>query len=379
MVLCCAFGERSAFGVPYETISNSLTPPPEISTVQISKEVPSSLRWFDYEPQEPSVVQQEPEGVRLAAWVAPPARVEPVYGEQPSGRLVPVGNLFHPPTTATVGTLAPYANNVYPPAYAQLMPGAGTTIPHWQVLPSGLIYRSYQAGMHESRIAGVPHYETSGTRLLDVSLGGRTAVLRYGTNDSLHPQGWELSVEGAGILRLNLDENWDVEATDFRFGVPLTYGKGIWQYKFAAYHLSSHLGDEFIVRFPAATRINFSRDVLVVGASVYPIPSLRIYGEAGFAIHYDGGTKPWEFQTGFEFSRPGQTGSRGTPFLAVNGHLREEHNFGGDIALQTGWLWRGPTGKTMRLGFHYFNGKSSQFQFFDQHEEQIGGGLWYDF
>jgi hypothetical protein len=28
---------------------------------------------------------------------------------------------------------------------------------------------------------------------------------------------------------------------------------------------------------------------------------------------------------------------------------------------------------------HYYNGKSSQSQFFDVSEEQIGMGLWYDF
>jgi hypothetical protein len=67
------------------------------------------------------------------------------------------------------------------------------------------------------------------------------------------------------------------------------------------------------------------------------------------------------------------------PFLAVNTHLREEHNFGGDLTVQAGWLRRGVVGQTLRFGGHYFNGKSSQFQFFDNWEEQMGLGLWYDF
>jgi hypothetical protein len=33
----------------------------------------------------------------------------------------------------------------------------------------------------------------------------------------------------------------------------------------------------------------------------------------------------------------------------------------------------------MRLGLHYYNGESSQLQFFDKFEQQIGIGLWYDF
>jgi hypothetical protein len=35
-------------------------------------------------------------------------------------------------------------------------------------------------------------------------------------------------------------------------------------------------------------------------------------------------------------------------------------------------------GQTLRFGIHYYNGKSSQFQFFDNSEEQIGIGIWYD-
>ena len=84
-------------------------------------------------------------------------------------------------------------------------------------------------------------------------------------------------------------------------------------------------------------------------------------------------------QFGAELSRPGPTGFRGTPFIATNAHLREEVDFSGDWTLQTGWLWRGDTGSTLRMGLHYMNGKSTQYQFFNRNEEQIGLGLWCDF
>jgi hypothetical protein len=70
---------------------------------------------------------------------------------------------------------------------------------------------------------------------------------------------------------------------------------------------------------------------------------------------------------------------KGSPFLAVNGRLREELGYGGDVTTQSGWMWRGIDGKVFRLGAHYFTGKSSQFQFFQKYEEQIGAGVWYDF
>jgi len=33
----------------------------------------------------------------------------------------------------------------------------------------------------------------------------------------------------------------------------------------------------------------------------------------------------------------------------------------------------------MRIGLHYLNGKSTQYQTFTKNEQQIGLGLWYDF
>ena len=54
---------------------------------------------------------------------------------------------------------------------------------------------------------------------------------------------------------LDIDEDVDVRATDYRVGIPFTYGIGIHQFKFAPYHMSSHLGDEFVLsprELPAA-------------------------------------------------------------------------------------------------------------------------------
>jgi hypothetical protein len=144
--------------------------------------------------------------------------------------------------------------------------------------------------------------------------------------------------------------------------------------------LSSHLGDELALREPGTLeeRVNYVRDAIVLGTSCYPHPAWRQYAEVGWAFHLGGGAQPWDAQFGSELSLTTLTGYGGTPFFAVNGRLREEHDFGGDVSVQAGWLRRGIFGQTLRFGVHYYNGKSSQFQFFDNSEEQIGIGLWYD-
>lgn len=251
----------------------------------------------------------------------------------------------------------------------------------WQVLPDGLIYHSYWAGVHEPRLGGVLQHISSGDSFIDGTVGGRAGILRYGSANAIFPQGWQLDIEAATMLRLTLDYYRDFETADYRIGIPLTYGVDNWQFKFEVYHLSSHLGDEYAIAHPGSLddRINYVRDEVVLGASYYPVPVCRLYSEVGYAFNTDGGSEPWEFQFGTELSQPGPTGARGTPFLAINGHLREEVDFGGDVSTQLGWLWRGNSGQVLRTGFHYFNGKSSQYQSFDHFEQQFGVGLWFDF
>jgi len=250
----------------------------------------------------------------------------------------------------------------------------------WQLLPDGLIYKSYLAGLKEPRISGTWSHDKNMGWFLDVALGGRVGILRYGTHDNLHPQGWQIDIEGAAFPRINLSENWDLDSSDFRFGVPITYGIGRYQMKIAGYHLSSHVGDEYLVRHPNYQRINFSRDVLVWGHSFYPCDDLRLYGEVGYAVREDGGSEPWEFQFGADYSPGYPTGIQGAPFAAINAHLREEVDFGGEFVVQAGWSWRGRrTRHLFRTGVQYFTGKSSQYQFFTRNEQTVGVGLWYDY
>jgi Protein of unknown function (DUF1207) len=251
----------------------------------------------------------------------------------------------------------------------------------WQMLPEGLIYRTYWAGVHEPRMGVVMMRKNGGNSFWDATVGARISLLRFGNGDPIHPQGWEFDVDGAALPRLTLDNVRDLETVDFRGGAFGAYGIGDWQFKLGYDHLSSHLGDEFAIAHPGslADRINYVRDSLIGGASYYPVPEMRIYSEVGYAMNATGGAEPWEFQFGTELAKAGPTGMAGTPFLALNVHLREEVDFGGDFTAQAGWLWRGLSGQTMRIGAHYFNGKSSQYQTYNEFEQQVGLGLWYDF
>lgn len=247
-----------------------------------------------------------------------------------------------------------------------------------QYFPNGLVYRSYMAGVKEPRFGVQVFHEKDDGLLWDVALGGRVGLLRYGTTRVDRPEGFQIDMEGAAFPRLDPESEMDLNAADFRFGIPFTYGVERWQVKFAYYHLSSHLGDEFVLRNGLATRFNYARDALVLGLSYFVLPSVRLYAEADWAFYQDV-AEPWAFQFGAEYSPQGPTGYRGTPFVALNGHLRQELDYSGNFVAQAGWQWRSTAGHLLRIGVHYYNGLSPQYAFFNDFEEQIGGGLWYDY
>jgi len=259
----------------------------------------------------------------------------------------------------------------------------------WHLLPNNLIYTSYLAGPKEPRIGSSMYYDTNPAVfnhavregvLWDTTLGGRASILRYGSDPVLHPQGLEVQIEGAAFVRLDPQDERDLRSGDYRFGVPVVYGVGRWQTKLAYYHNSAHLGDEFMLKHPDFTRINYVRDCFVWGNSYYLFDWMRLYGEVGWAFFNGGGSQPWEFQFGTELIQARPTGALGAPFLAVNGMTRQELDWGGNVCVQTGWAWRGRSSeKLYRIGFEYLYGSDPQYQFVYNNQNRYGFGMWYDF
>ena len=262
--------------------------------------------------------------------------------------------------------------------YGQASPLTPNTDWQWQVVPEGILYRAYLANPKESRLGTQMFNAHNEGALWDSTLGGRVGLLRYGTTDPSWPQGWQFDAEGSAQVRLDPDENMDQRSVDFRAGAPLTYGYGRHRLKFGYYHLSSHLGDEFLAAHPTFSHVNYTRDVLVAGYAYFLTENLRLYGELGWAFHCDV-SQEWEFQFGAEYAPARATGIQGAPFFAVNGHIREEIDYSGNFALQAGWAWRGENSHLLRTGVHYYNGLSNQYSFYQHFEQQIGAGVWYDF
>jgi len=305
---------------------------------------------------------------------------EGVYPQQAmSGGYLAMGN----------GPVFRQSNTIPPAQQRQTLVPRYPSYDHWsegsdqpwllQLMPQGLLFPSYLAGAKESRMASMWSKDENFGWVWDATLGGRAGLIRFGTSNALMPEGIQLDLEGAVQLRMDIEHDRDMMANDFRFGVPLTFGGRKWQFKTGYYHVSSHLGDEYLLR-SGDSKINYVRDAFLFAVSQRFWDDWRVYGETAWAFNTGIETKPWEFQFGLEYAPiwPAQ-GFRGTPFAAVNLHLFEELNFNGYLCCQVGWQWRGSGNQLFRLGLQYLNGHDDQFQFHQKTTNKIGFGIWYDF
>ena len=249
-----------------------------------------------------------------------------------------------------------------------------------QLLPQGTLYPAYLAGRKESRFQSIFTRDSDYGWLWDISLGGRVPLFRYGTEDAVQPEGFQIDMEGAALLRLDFERRRNLAATDYRAGLPITYGTRFWQLKTGYYHVSSHLGDNYLLDH-FREKVHYVRDEIFLGIAFKPTSALRLYGEAGWAFNAGETTSPWEFQMGAEFSPvySVERAWRGAPFAAVHGHLFQELDFGGYVNSQIGWQWRKSDNGLFRIGAEFYCGCDDQYQFHDTYQKKLGLGFWYDF
>ena len=279
----------------------------------------------------------------------------------------------------------------------RFLPGRGRPLPNdsnqpwtWQAMPTGILFHAYQADNKESRLSGhVPYEFESKEWLWDPTLGGRFALVRYGNKSALYPEGFQIDVEGAVIARMALNHKWDMWGSDYRFGLPFTYRYQNFEYKFGYYHISSHRGDELMLDYYNQTkdesgrglcyRRNYVRDCLEFGIGYRPDANWRFFTGFDYALNIDEGADRWQFKLGAEYSPILLPGGSGAPFLSLFMHWSQETDYNTNFCIQTGWQWRTLYQHVLRFGGYYMNAYGDQYQFYYQHEKQLGIGLWFDY
>lgn len=123
--------------------------------------------------------------------------------------------------------------------------------------------------------------------VIPVSFGDSIFLYRW---HNVWPWCGELQIELEGAVWAVFDPLHDSSPlinADYYVGVPITYAIDNWQFRLRGYHISSHIGDEFLLNHPFFFRRNPSAEYLDFFVSHDLTNGIRIYGGLGVIMHQD--------------------------------------------------------------------------------------------
>ena len=216
-----------------------------------------------------------------------------------------------------------------------------------------------------------------------VSIGDDFPIYRW--KDAFRWRGdLQIGIEGAVWAVFNYTNLPDSESGDFSelvnadymFCIPLTYAFDKWSFRTRLYHISSHLGDEFICNNPQYVydRVNPSYEAIDFFTSYQFSQSLRVYGGSGIIVHSDRTfiMKPFYVQYGVEIRLLGQKMLKhniyGVPYFAAHIDNYQQHRWNIDATYMLGYEFSKlqGVGRRARIFIEYHQGYSWEGQFFNE-------------
>lgn len=250
-----------------------------------------------------------------------------------------------------------------------------------EILPDRHLYRPYLADPRQSRSSvkvQCPVDPRKGNLKIENCLG-TTRPLALWTNPDNPDEEAGLALEAGVFSRFDISQDWDMDGADYRFGFPFAYRHGDVTLKLHLWHLTSHLGDEYLTRNPEAERASYHNDEAALGLSWQATPSLRAYTEIAYGIYTGPATGKGRAQLGMECVGEPWKGNL-VPYAALDLSTRKELNWDWNLCVQGGLLIRSRgKGNGFRFLVEYYRGHDQQTQFKSGREHYLSIGAVADF
>jgi Protein of unknown function (DUF1207) len=125
--------------------------------------------------------------------------------------------------------------------------------------------------------------------VIDVSYGDTLPVYQWW---DVWPWNGRMQVDIEGALWAvfsPLQESAPLINADYYVAIPITYAIQDWQFRLRVFHISSHIGDEFLINHLGRgfNRLNPSAEYLDFFVSNDFTEDIRLYGGLGYVMHYD--------------------------------------------------------------------------------------------
>ena len=206
-----------------------------------------------------------------------------------------------------------------------------------------------------------------------VSFGDYAGLIRF-CNPFCHNGVLDIGIEGnVWAIFQHTRESAPLVNADYYVAIPITYAWRSWAFRLRLYHISSHLGDEFLCNNIGFDRRNPSSEYIDFFTSWCPNSNFRLFGGLGIIARRDE-TFPhrrlyleYGFDYYFPFANSYWCKSRvlGRPFFATYLRTREDNDYKFDGTFVYGYEWTRLfcDYKKIMIYLEYHNGFSLEGQF----------------
>ena len=218
---------------------------------------------------------------------------------------------------------------------------------------------------------GLQNYATRGDHFVvgEVSAGETFSLVE----GKLGAGTWQVGIQGGAFSIFDQSrKSNDLLNTDYLIGLPVTWRQGNWSTRLRYYHVSSHLGDEFILNRDKRERLDLSFEALD-GIVSHEWDQLRLYGGGGVIVRTTADLDRSMLQGGAEYRINNVIGeldlSLGADYKAL-----DAQDFTLNQAYQAALIFT-RNQRQIRFLIEYYNGKSFNGQFIFNRLEYVGAGL----
>lgn len=256
-------------------------------------------------------------------------------------------------------------------------------------LPLSILYPAQLANPRQVVFAGGIRFRDSisGRVSSPVTFGMQFPVYRWVNVTLLSKTGsLQFDIEGAvfGIFNQTRRDNTLVN-TEYYVGIPFTFAHDYLAHRVRLYHVSSHLGDEYLKIHKHLKRINKSYEAFDYSLSYFLTKAIRLYAGPGIIMHSDSEMhlKPLYVQYGMDvhFNKHVWTEHYVRPFLSIHFENAQDTKWRMDATFAIGYEFGRieKLGRKARVTLEYHNGLTDEGQFSRKRDDYIQLRLTYGF
>lgn len=180
----------------------------------------------------------------------------------------------------------------------------------------------------------------------------------------------QLEVEGAIFAIFNQSRySSPLINADYYVALPVSYAYDRWAHRLRIYHISSHLGDEYMQRRHRCERLNKSFEAIDWFTSYYITKQIRLYAGVGVIAHSDSEMKMKPLYG--EYGMDVHVGRRewkelyGVPYFAMHFRNAQDCHYDIDSNFVVGYEWGkiSGLGQKFRISLGYHSGFCGEGQF----------------